>query len=81
MTFWKLGVRENNNYYYYYYYYYYACSVFRAAHYSQAARVNENLSGPWRIMRADNDGVRGPEWFRYVFRGLWGGLRGFRYIS
>ena len=34
-----------------YYYYYYACSVFRAAHYSQAARVNESLSVPL----ADNE--------------------------
>ena len=39
----------------YRHYYYYACSVFRAAHFSQAARVNENLSVPWRIMRADNE--------------------------
>ena len=27
-------------------------------------------------MRADNDGVRGPERVRYVFRGLWGPLVG-----
>ena len=36
-------------------YYYYACSVFRAAHYSQAARVDVCLSVPWRIMRTDNE--------------------------
>ena len=30
----------------YYYYYYYACSVFCAAHFSQAARVNEEPECP-----------------------------------